>query len=108
MSTIESFYNITFDVKRQATVSGTRLDTLNTVSTGNSGVIRPVTKKTDLFQETNWGKESTLYCNDSVSVLVGDRLEVGGAKYDVQVVLDYEDLENGDSHKRITVLRKSQ
>jgi hypothetical protein len=106
MSSIESFYNSTFDVKRKALVSGTRISTAQTISSGNSGVFRPVSSKTQLFNEANWGKEYHLYCAN-IDVKAGDNIEIDSTTYGVEGVSYYEDLEDStDSHLMVVITKK--
>ena len=108
MSIISSFYNITFNVKRYASVSGTRTDTQAVVSSGNSGVIRPVTEKAKLFKEANFGKEYKLWCDDTVNLKANDIILVEGVNYGVEAVTSFADLVGGfEDHLEVIVTKQS-
>lgn len=101
---ISSLYNITFTVKRVSTAN--RIDTEATSSTGNAGLIRPISKKEDLFNVANWGKEFKLWCATSVDVQPNDVVVVGTTRYSVDNVNSYEDLNGNDSHLEVVIYNK--
>lgn len=102
---IETFYNSTATNIRRTTSSPTGGDTITTVSSF-SGLLRPVTEIAKLFVQNNIGKEFDYIADESVDVLVGDDLYVGGTKYDVLGVTQFDDLEDGvDSAKYIRVTK---
>ena len=96
MSVISSFYNTTFSVKRYASVSGTRTDTQAVVSSGNSGVIRPVTERIKLW------------CDNTVSIKANDVILVGSTNYGVEAVTSFADLVGGfEDHLEVIVTKQA-
>ena len=108
MSVISSFYNTTFSVKRYASVSGTRTDAQAVVSSGNSGVIRPVTERIKLFKEANFGKEYKLWCDNTVNIKANDIILVGSTNYGVEAVTSFADLVGGfEDHLEVIVTKQA-
>lgn len=104
MSTLATFFNTTAVLVRETTSSPTGGDTTTTVSSF-AGVLRPVTEKSQLYQENNMGNEWD-YVATVTDVNVADALYVNGSKYDVLGVAVYQDLEDGsDSYTNIRVTR---
>ena len=68
---ISDCYNTTFTIKRASTTSSTSTDSVATVEVIDC-LIRPVTKKANLFEESNWGKEYKMWCDDSKDIKAGD------------------------------------
>lgn len=107
MSIISSFYNTTFSVKRYASVSGTRTDTQATVSSGNSGVIRPITERTKVFKEANFGKEYKLWCDSSVNLKANDVITVDSTNYGVEAVTNFQDLVGSfEDHQEVIITKQ--
>jgi hypothetical protein len=90
-----------------ATASGSRVSTLTAVSSGNSGVFRPVSKTTELFNKANWGKEYALYCPTSIDIKPNDIITIDSVKYGVEGVSFYEDLSGSEeNHQKIVITKR--
>lgn len=106
MSALSDLYNLTFTVLRKSTAAN-RKDVEVTISTGNSGVKRPVTDRNLLFREANWGKEENLYCDEGIDIKSNDILVIGVERYGVDAVTEYEDLHDGsETHLKAVIYKK--
>lgn len=104
---IQTLYNVQFDVKRTASVSGTRLDTYQTVSSGNSGVFRPVSDRSKLYNEANIGKEYKLFCSNTVDVKANDTVVISTVNYGVAGVSYFQDIEGAEEdHLEVVIVKK--
>ena len=104
---IEEFYNETFTQTRRSTSNPTASDSVATV-TSFPGLFRPITEKSQLFVESNFGKEAAVVCDELQSISIGDTLTGSlNGKMEVIGVSKYIDLEdNVDSHLDIRVVKK--
>jgi len=93
MSILSSMYNKIYNIRRSTTVSATGTDTATQIVTG-SCLFRPVTNRTDLFKESNWGKEYKMFCDSVDNIRIADIIEIDGVKYGIAGIPSYEDLEN--------------
>lgn len=106
MSVLTDMYNSTYTVARFTTTSSTGTDTATTIATGTC-LIRPVTNRTDLFKESNFGKEFIMYCDDGDNIREGDVVTIDSTLYAVAGVPKYDDLlDDSDSHFEVRIYRK--
>lgn len=107
MSTVESFFDITFTVIRPSSATATGTSSGQALSSGNDGVLRPITRRSELFNEDNFGKEFALYGRSTVDIKAADTVVIESIRYGVQGVSLYKDPLDGNSDDflRISVVR---
>lgn len=106
MGVLADCYNITFDVKRMAAGAG-RIDTETTVASAVPGLFRPVSKSTELFNESNWGKEYQLWTEETVDIQPNDTIEIDSILYGIDNIGFYQDLVDGsEDHFEIRIFKK--
>jgi hypothetical protein len=108
---IETFYNLTFDVQRKQAGTGlnSQIKTFQNVTTGNLGVIRTLDDEAQIYSDNRYAKEFKLFCDDSLDIRVSDRIVTGTSVYDVKAVQKFEDLEDGkDSFLKVFITISSQ
>lgn len=105
MSTISTFYDTSFTVKRTTTTDDKGTDTAAQVATG-TGALRPITDREQLFDASRWGKEYKLWCDESVDIKVGDTVAINSDIYGVAGVSDYTDYAGDDRHLEVVIYLK--
>ena len=89
-------------------VSGTRLDSLSVVSSGNSCVFRPVADRAKLFNEANIGKEYKMFCPITVDLKTNDIVVIDSVQYGVAGISNYQDILTGeDTHVEVVIVKKN-
>ena len=96
----------TFSVSRMEANDTGRTDSLVVISTGNGGVLRPVSNKAQLLDLSRFGKEYVLYCVSDVDIKANDQVTIGTTNYGVAGVSDYEDLADNDNHLRVVIYKQ--
>jgi len=106
MSIIESFYNNTFDIKRTSSVSGQRYTAMSIVSSGLRCALHPVQDKAQLFNESNFGKEFWLFCENGTDIKANDLVTISSIDYGVVGTSEYNDYFGDDSHIKVVIVKK--
>lgn len=105
MGVLDETYNTTAVIKRSSSTSSTATDSLTTVETA-SGLLRPITDTSQLFDEANFGREFKFWCDNSVDIKTGDMLTIDSKEYNTAGLSLYQDLEGDDSHYEARLIRK--
>lgn len=105
MGVLDETYNTTAVIKRSSSTSSTATDSLTTVETA-SGLLRPITDTSQLFDEANFGREFKFWCDNSVDIKTGDMLTIYSKEYNTAGLSLYQDLEGDDSHYEARLIRK--
>lgn len=105
MGVLDETYNTTAVIKRTSSTSSTATDSLTTIATA-SGLLRPITDTSQLFDEANFGREFKFWCDNSVNIKTGDMLTIDGKEYNTAGLSLYQDLEGDDSHHEARLIRK--
>jgi hypothetical protein len=106
MSTLSELFTSTYVATRKTTGTATGADTSAQASTGLC-LIRPVKEKSQLFVESNWGKEFKLWCDDDKDIKISDLIVIDSVTYTVQAVTDYTDLDgDSESHLEVRMYKK--
>lgn len=105
---IETLYNKTADVKRMPTLSSkTAGSTFTTVYTGVPCFVEPITEKSDLLTDTNFGKEFRLMCSEAYVLKVGDGIAIDNVNYVAAAVTLYEDADDdSETHLEVRIYTK--
>lgn len=102
---ISKFFDKTAVNVRRSTPTPTSTDAIATIGSF-SGMLWPITDKSELFVETNMGKEYAFLCDDAENVLVGDTVVIDGAKYETISVTTFRDLIDGsDSYTEVRLVK---
>lgn len=105
MGILSDLYNKTFYRFRTQTTSATASDVASTTSTGTC-LIRVISDKAQLFNESNWGKEYKMW-TDQQDIKSGDIITIDSVKYGIVGIPEYIDLVDGsENHLEVRIYKK--
>lgn len=100
------FFNKTFRVYRVS--EGDNYDTEASIGSGLCH-IQMIQDRTQLSNQSDWGKEYIMYCSVDANIQAGDSLIIDSWKYGVIGVGEVEDVfEASDMHKTLIISRKGR
>lgn len=104
MGVLNETYNATAIIKRTTFTSATATDLASVVETA-TGLIRPVTETSQLFDEANFGKEFKFWCDEDTNIEIGDFLTIDSDEYRTAGLSLFEDLEGDETHYEARLIR---
>jgi hypothetical protein len=106
VSVITDFFNISWEQRRLSQGTATSHGTESIITSG-SGFLHPVRDKSQLINESRFGKEFNLYIDEDISVNKADKIVINGEDYFVAGLSNYNDfVDDSDSHLRLRVYLK--